>query len=728
MKLAVDAPQATLSNVGTTGTFKIKNSAKAFSILSSGLYSNKIKAIVRELSCNAVDSHKEAGKEDEPFHVHLPNSLEPFFSVRDYGIGLDHDGVTQLYTTYFESTKQDSNDYIGALGLGSKSPFSYTDNFTVTAIKDGVQRIYTAYIEGETGCPAIAQMGESETAEGNGVEVKFSVNQGDFHAFVREAGNVFKWFKSVPKITGVANFEIPTVSYAEKNISEGVHLSASNGRPVAIQGNIAYPLSGVDATDWPAEVRALLDCPLIVEFEIGELDIAASREELSYVSWTNENILKRLTIVAADVAKYVEEQVKDIECEWELAFRLRELYRENLFKSGAIKLVGAGRSKLLKLDSGNSVRVDNSKLEFKPEYFNERKLKFRRFVVESNWSGTVTKEQKTSTRYNQTNSIHEHFYEVPFGKNTLWIINDTKKGVLSRLKSHFKNGAATTRGSIDVILLDVEKEEYENRDKIYNAFFDELMNPPGERMNASDLQETDRLKSVKTSLLESEARQYRGRSYDPHVGWSKVSPKIEFDPKETYYYVPVSNYTVLNADGTENSDFLEVTWRDMVRANLQPANRIYGVRKSYIETVKAEKNWVCVYDVLESAVKSFDIKKVEQYIIRNLVDTDVVNSYTCKYAEGLGKSSLFRTTMEKYAAAISLKDDGDVISAAKRLLSKYGQSIDFNKQEKELKKEYSDLISTYPMLNYFSGRYDSKQAAKAIIEYVQLIDNTRSTK
>ena len=79
------APQneAILSNVGEVGEFRIRNSAKAFKILSDGLYANKIRAIIRELSCNAVDSHVAAGKADVPFSVHLPNQLEPWFSIRD---------------------------------------------------------------------------------------------------------------------------------------------------------------------------------------------------------------------------------------------------------------------------------------------------------------------------------------------------------------------------------------------------------------------------------------------------------------------------------------------------------------------------------------------------------------------------------------------------------------------------------------------------------------------
>ena len=165
-----NAPQneAVLSNVGEIGEFRIRNSAKAFNILSSGLYANKIRAIIRELSCNAIDSHTAAGKLDTQFEVHIPNALEPHFSIRDFGTGLTHEQVTNIYATYFESTKTDSNAFIGALGLGSKSPFSYTDNFTVTAIKDGKKGIYSAFINGE-GVPSIALMMSEDTDEHAGV-------------------------------------------------------------------------------------------------------------------------------------------------------------------------------------------------------------------------------------------------------------------------------------------------------------------------------------------------------------------------------------------------------------------------------------------------------------------------------------------------------------------------------------------------------------------------------
>lgn len=64
-------------------------------ILSSGLYSNKIRAVIRELSCNAVDAHTSAGNKN-PIEVKLPNALDKQFYVKDFGTGLTHDQVMKL--------------------------------------------------------------------------------------------------------------------------------------------------------------------------------------------------------------------------------------------------------------------------------------------------------------------------------------------------------------------------------------------------------------------------------------------------------------------------------------------------------------------------------------------------------------------------------------------------------------------------------------------------------
>jgi hypothetical protein len=236
--------KATFGGTGAVSEFKIRNSAKAFGILSSGLYSNKIRAIIRELSCNAVDSHVAAGTKKN-FDLHLPTQLAPYFSVRDYGIGLTHAEVCNVYTTYFESTKADSDDFIGALGLGSKSPFSYTDNFTVIAIKDGMKGIYSAFIN-DAGVPSVVQMGYDATDEPTGVEVKFAVvEHHDFYSFADEARHVFNYFPIKPNFTG-ATCAISDIEYFREAIVPGVNQRKSTGydrrKNLAIMGNIAYPI------------------------------------------------------------------------------------------------------------------------------------------------------------------------------------------------------------------------------------------------------------------------------------------------------------------------------------------------------------------------------------------------------------------------------------------------------------------------------------------------------
>ena len=62
------SPNQYASSVNTLNNehqFSIQAGEKAFRILSTTLYENKIRAIVRELSCNAWDSHIQAGNTDQ---------------------------------------------------------------------------------------------------------------------------------------------------------------------------------------------------------------------------------------------------------------------------------------------------------------------------------------------------------------------------------------------------------------------------------------------------------------------------------------------------------------------------------------------------------------------------------------------------------------------------------------------------------------------------------------
>ncbi|MCJ8274205.1 MAG: hypothetical protein MJK04_33015, partial [Psychrosphaera sp.] len=101
-------------------SFGIKDSGLAhiFNVLRNQLYSDKILAVIREYSANAIDAHVEMDKASTPIKVTLPNKLNLKLKVRDFGRGLTETEIAEIYAMYGESTKRGSNAQIGQLGLG----------------------------------------------------------------------------------------------------------------------------------------------------------------------------------------------------------------------------------------------------------------------------------------------------------------------------------------------------------------------------------------------------------------------------------------------------------------------------------------------------------------------------------------------------------------------------------------------------------------------------------
>lgn len=315
--------------------FNIESSPLAFKILSDKLYSDKILAVIRELGCNAFDAHREANNEQTPFVVHLPNHFEPFFSIRDYGTGLSDVGVKKLYTTYFGSTKRDTNKAVGMLGLGSKSPFSYVDQFNVTSYYNGTRSIYVAYYNA-AGVPSLKAVSSEPTDEANGLEIEMAVNPDDFHQFADRARKVFHRFPVLPTLKGNKEADLTQVKhtlagphYKVRSYDERYQYGQHRGA-YAIQGVVAYPIDSdrisLDMTD---KERSLIDdLPVDVLFEIGELDITPSREELSYDKRTQENILTRVREVLLHIPTHAETVLAAAPTLWE-AKKLWHRWRED---------------------------------------------------------------------------------------------------------------------------------------------------------------------------------------------------------------------------------------------------------------------------------------------------------------------------------------------------------------------------------------------------------------
>lgn len=272
--------------------------AKMASILADGLYSNKILAVIRELSANAYDAHV-AAENGEPFSIHLPTTIEPWFEIKDYGTGLTENQIESIYTTYGKSTKTSSNKLVGQLGLGSKSPFAYTDAFTLLSRFDGTEYVYSMFKD-DAGMPSFAKMGENKTDEKNGLTIQIPVKQTDFRKFEEECFKFFCFQSNLPLFNKQFKFEEPKISTKDWSYYK-FPKERSSSYSYAKMGCVVYPIA--------VEYESVL--PLVLNFEIGELDITASREELAYTEKTINAIKHRYDLannqmfdmINADLAK-----------------------------------------------------------------------------------------------------------------------------------------------------------------------------------------------------------------------------------------------------------------------------------------------------------------------------------------------------------------------------------------------------------------------------------------
>ena len=323
MKLYTEEQNVAVCGDFETSDFAIGDIAFIVDMFADKVYSHKERAIIRELSCNAHDSHVMAGTTHIPFEVHLPTQLEPYFSIRDYGTGLTDDEVRNIFAGIGISTKRDSNEVIGCFGIGSLSPYSMTDSFTVESYLDGTCRTYTCYRD-EDRKPVVSLISECGWAGQNGLKVTLSVH-GKVWEFSEEAANVFRfWEGTVPNINDksvISAIEETRDDYAFKG--EDFGLTASWGSMYALMGNIAYKI--------PDELDEF-NTKGYLKFDLGELSFDTARENLAMDDKTKQAIKDKFQQVKDKLATEASQQIAALDSPFKQAVLANRLRQGNLGK------------------------------------------------------------------------------------------------------------------------------------------------------------------------------------------------------------------------------------------------------------------------------------------------------------------------------------------------------------------------------------------------------------
>lgn len=555
----IEVPKMGTNFNGEESTVKINVDAFALQALSGkNLYRNLIRAIIRELSCNALDSHVMANKAEVPFSVHLPTKIEPYFSVRDYGIGLDDQGVRDVYLTYFGSTKRNCEKTIGAWGLGSKSPLGYTDNFTINAIKDGVKRMYVVYKNSE-GMPAVKLMAQDITSECNGLEIVMPViDEYDMEKFTSEAKHVYKWFNVKPTFN--YNFEPNEDEWVNRNATRRVGIK-TKGSSVIVHGNIEYPIDrsqlnrieGLDVSD------VLYYCSLVLFADLNTVDYAMSREELSY----NEKTLNTINGIMIELRDALPSLIVDMMVgltDVESYIMAENLKRNQLF-----------RNKRQEIEALSPLHV---KLKEDPNYFD--------FKCDN------TKYYKTHRSTYFRPSARHMVTIVPGESVTLWINDTGKKNGLKALVNYNAINCNFDRDGIYVFdddsILKMVEEKYSWKPSV--RYLSELNVPPKEERKKYDTN-----KCIVRLYDQSDAK-FSFNNYFNEV----------INSEDSKYYIKISGY---------KTGFASYKIKKMME--YVGCTRLYGANANAIEALEETDHIDLVEAVKEKVQSEIDNFNVLDY-------------------------------------------------------------------------------------------------------------------
>lgn len=313
-------------------SFKIANNKEMFDALREGLYKNPIGAIAREISSNARDANRENGNEDKPIEIEIRDTTNKMFSAsndlqiifRDYGPGITEDRIKNIFLYYGKSTKTTTNHQTGGFGLGAKTPFAYTEQFTVITTVDNkgkrLKYIWTASVNDSKGVGSgeMVQFSCEETTDATGTQVIIPVKHEDREQFEHEVHKSTAFWKTQPRLIGFTTdkWEFDRLFVNEgKNkfivVNDPTQRLSRTGYTLILDG-IVYDLdiNLMKFPTTPMETSAYNSSfVLCFEFKTGDLTIAVNREAVRYDEKTKTAITKRFQAAKDALRVYIQKYI-----------------------------------------------------------------------------------------------------------------------------------------------------------------------------------------------------------------------------------------------------------------------------------------------------------------------------------------------------------------------------------------------------------------------------------
>lgn len=687
--MKIENASSTAANSGNQ--FTIAATGKAFRILSDGLYADKIKAIIRELSCNARDSHVASGS-DQPWDMHLPTEKEPWFEVRDYGTGMSHDQIMDIYTRYFASTKTSSNDFVGQLGLGSKSPFSFTREFNVESRHGGKTLRYRMFFD-DSDTPCVEQISEGMATD-SGLSVRFPVPAGH-DRWADKASQVLRWFDSKPRLTGgQCDTEEPEVRWR----GDGWRIFKTDGRndqAMAIMGGVCYPINGDSIPGISTKHRRLCGVAIAIDFEIGDLDVAASREGLSYDNRTCANIGSRFDDVISGIAALYQDSVGQQPTEWLARKAWKEWKNKNSYN---LQLVLDGQ-----VITWQGQVIDNA----------TKSVDFATLYSQGD-------RGMRAWAYGHKGNSKPSSLVMRCDPDTAIIFDDVAKGSSSRAKAYH-----LSKGTKQATILFGPSSTHD-----WDAMRAVLGGP--EVIMASSLPVPPRLPSAQGVRIDGYVM---GNGYGKGA-WNPIQPSQMPDTKATAYWVELNAWDPIDYNGrTMNGGTLRMLVAAAVDLGYITNLPIYGFRHRYAKQARKITGWYNIMDKLSGFAKTVS---ENQAILQEVSDSAAASTaIDTHYSSTHGIRNLLSGASDEWIDGIRSED-----SVMRKLISAYRSQSTGSRKVRDsamslmshfriepvlpapthgLNELLETAMSRYGMLVHASSRWNEAFAADAL-RYVNTVD------
>lgn len=301
---------------GKAVAFTMAETAEFFTVLSDTLYSDKMRAVAREVICNAWDAHIAVGKQDVPVRITLTDEELIF---EDDGPGIDNKKIPSIYCRYGASTKAADNNQTGGFGLGSKAPFAYSDHFSATTCFGGKRTVWaisrgSAETEGKPDARPMVSVPTNRTGMSVSIPLHSQKDRASFEEEIRAVvyqGGINATLNDKP---------LDTIDYTEARktgycVLYGGRHSLQPGLHV-LYGTVIYRVDEEhrELADEIGKLRELVKLrrPIVLIAPPGSVGVTPSRESLSYKERTISTVNRLIRRFRADVDAKMGAAMKEV--------------------------------------------------------------------------------------------------------------------------------------------------------------------------------------------------------------------------------------------------------------------------------------------------------------------------------------------------------------------------------------------------------------------------------